>query len=116
MGGDESFDTVLTLPNILRKYNPNLKGFSTKTSLTIGLGQNSSHNGLNVGKFLLIYLKEILFNFLKHNLVINQIICQVKQEYLKKDLMNIRFVMRVIVVIYRMIGKLLLFLLEYVDF
>jgi len=28
IGGDESLDTVVTLPNLFRKYNPNLLGFS----------------------------------------------------------------------------------------
>ena len=29
VGGDKDLDTYATLPNILKKYNPNLKGYST---------------------------------------------------------------------------------------
>lgn len=29
IGGDETLDTVVTLPNLFRKYNPNLMGFAT---------------------------------------------------------------------------------------
>jgi len=52
IGGDYNFDDALTLPNILRLYNPNLKGYSTKQSLIFGKGQNSSNNGLNAGKLI----------------------------------------------------------------
>lgn len=52
VGGDYHFEQLVTLPNILRLYNSNLKGFSTKQSLIFGKGQNSSHNGLNVGKLI----------------------------------------------------------------
>ncbi|CAF3349166.1 unnamed protein product [Rotaria sp. Silwood2] len=50
IGGDYTFSTVLTLPNILREYNSQLKGYSTKTSVIFLKGQNSSHNQLNVAK------------------------------------------------------------------
>ncbi|UJR11322.1 hypothetical protein I4U23_015503 [Adineta vaga] len=50
VGGDDSYKKVLSLPNILRLYNPNLKGFSTKTSISFLNGQNAKHNGLNVAK------------------------------------------------------------------
>jgi len=50
IGGDYTYDTLLTLPNILRQYNPNLKGYSTKSSVIFLKGQNSSHNALNVAK------------------------------------------------------------------
>jgi len=50
IGGDYTFDSVLTLPNILRLYNPKLKGFSTKTDITFLGGQNATNNGLNVAK------------------------------------------------------------------
>ncbi len=53
IGGDYTFKKLISFPNILREYNPKLKGYSTKTSLTFGKGQNSSHNGLNVGKWIL---------------------------------------------------------------
>lgn len=52
IGGDYNFDDALTLPNIFRLYNPNLKGYSTKQSLIFGKGQNSSNNGLNAGKLI----------------------------------------------------------------
>jgi phospholipase B1 len=50
VGGDHTYKKVLTLPNILRLYNPQLKGFSTKTSISFLNGQNAKHNGLNVAK------------------------------------------------------------------
>lgn len=50
IGGDYDYDSALTVPNILRKYNPNLKGYATKQSLIFGKGQNSSHNGLNAAE------------------------------------------------------------------
>jgi phospholipase B1 len=50
IGGDHDYKKVLTLPNILRLYNPQLKGFSTKTSIAFLNGQNAKHNGLNVAK------------------------------------------------------------------
>jgi len=50
IGGDYTYNKILTLPNILREYNPNLKGYSTKSSITIFKGQNSSNNALNVAK------------------------------------------------------------------
>jgi phospholipase B1 len=50
IGGDSSYNQLLTLPNILRQYNPNLKGYSTKTSVIFLKGQNSSSGGLNVAK------------------------------------------------------------------
>ncbi|CAF3893221.1 unnamed protein product [Rotaria sp. Silwood1] len=48
IGGDDIFKKVVTLPNILRLYNPQLKGFSTKTSMAFPNGQSAKHNGLNV--------------------------------------------------------------------
>ena len=51
IGGDYTYNKLLTLPNILREYNPDLKGYSTKSSVIFLKGQNSSNNGLNVGKF-----------------------------------------------------------------
>ncbi|CAF4654749.1 unnamed protein product [Rotaria sp. Silwood1] len=50
IGGDDIFKKVVTLPNILRLYNPQLKGFSTKTSMAFPNGQSAKHNGLNVAK------------------------------------------------------------------
>ncbi|CAF3277505.1 unnamed protein product [Rotaria socialis] len=50
IGGDHTYEKVVTLPNILRLYNPKLKGFSTKTSISFLNGQNAKNNGLNVAK------------------------------------------------------------------
>ncbi|CAF3934385.1 unnamed protein product [Rotaria sordida] len=50
IGGDGTFKKVVTLPNILRLYNPQLKGFSTKSSIAFLNGQNAKHNGLSVAK------------------------------------------------------------------
>jgi phospholipase B1 len=50
VGGDQNYDQVLTLPNILRQYNPNLKGFSTGTDIIFLGGQNATNNHLNVAK------------------------------------------------------------------
>ncbi|CAF1185821.1 unnamed protein product [Adineta steineri] len=54
-GGDHTYEKMITLPNILRLYNPNLKGFSTKTSISFLNGQNAKHNGLNVGMFYFFF-------------------------------------------------------------
>ncbi|XP_045917362.1 phospholipase B1, membrane-associated-like [Micropterus dolomieu] len=40
IGGDQTLETVTTLPNILRKFNPSLKGFSK--------GQGSRQKGFNM--------------------------------------------------------------------
>ncbi|XP_058472096.1 phospholipase B1, membrane-associated [Solea solea] len=40
IGGDETLETVTTLPNILKKFNPQIKGVST--------GQGKGPNGFNV--------------------------------------------------------------------
>ncbi|CAF3909934.1 unnamed protein product [Rotaria sp. Silwood1] len=50
VGGDDTFEKTVTLPNILRLYNPQLKGFSTKTSIAVLNGQNAKNNRLNIGK------------------------------------------------------------------
>ncbi|CAF4606850.1 unnamed protein product, partial [Rotaria magnacalcarata] len=39
-----------SIPNALRQYNPDLKGFSTKFSVIFLNGQNATNNGLNVAK------------------------------------------------------------------
>jgi phospholipase B1 len=62
IGGDYTFDELLSLPNILREYNPDLKGYSTKSSVIFLAGQNSSHNGLNVGK-----LRQIFKSYFSNN-------------------------------------------------
>jgi len=50
IGGDKNYDELLTLPNILRQYNPNLRGFSTGTDIIFLGGQNATNNHLNVAK------------------------------------------------------------------
>ncbi|CAF4396932.1 unnamed protein product [Rotaria sp. Silwood2] len=70
IGGDHNYDKVLTLPNILRLYNPQLKGFSTKTSISFLNGQNAKHNGLNVAKsgarsYHMVDQANLLLNLLK---------------------------------------------------
>ncbi|GLD49598.1 phospholipase B1, membrane-associated-like protein [Lates japonicus] len=42
IGGDKTLETVTTLPNILKKFNPSLKGFSR--------GQGSIYKGFNMAK------------------------------------------------------------------
>ena len=49
IGGDYQFTRMISLPNILREFNPQLKGYSKKSSIIFLQGQNGSHNGLNVG-------------------------------------------------------------------
>jgi len=53
MGGEASLDTVVTLPNILRKFNPNLFGFSTESSSYFttftGVGLNAAVSGAKAG-------------------------------------------------------------------
>ncbi|UJR07527.1 hypothetical protein I4U23_011815 [Adineta vaga] len=51
IGGDYTFNRVLSLPNIVRQFDDNtLKGYSTKSSVIFLKGQNSTHNNLNVAK------------------------------------------------------------------
>jgi phospholipase B1 len=50
IGGDKNYDELLTLPNILRRYNPNIRGFSTGTDIIFLGGQNAKNNHLNVAK------------------------------------------------------------------
>ncbi|CAF1574626.1 unnamed protein product [Adineta ricciae] len=45
IGGDNNLDKTVTLPNILRKFNSNLNGFSTGTG-----NQNASNANFNVAK------------------------------------------------------------------
>ena len=64
IGGDYTFNQMISLPNILRQYNPQLTGYSTKSSVIFLNGQNASHNGFNVGKFLLWAVRSIRDDFL----------------------------------------------------
>ena len=50
IGGDYTFSKVLSLPNILRQYNPKLTGFSEHTSLMNFNDQNGTHHRLNFGE------------------------------------------------------------------
>lgn len=52
IGGDYTFSKMLSLPNILRQYNPKLTGFSEQTSLMNFNDQNGTHHGLNFGEYL----------------------------------------------------------------
>ncbi|CAF0829355.1 unnamed protein product [Adineta steineri] len=75
-GGDYSYNKLMTLPNILREYNSQLKGYSTKSSLIFGQGQNSSHNGLNCAKsgdrsYHMIDQAHILYERLNSNDICN---------------------------------------------
>lgn len=54
VGGDHTYNTVLSVPNALRQYNSELDGYSTKSSVIFLKGQNAKNNHLNVGKLLLI--------------------------------------------------------------
>ncbi|XP_034436673.1 phospholipase B1, membrane-associated-like [Hippoglossus hippoglossus] len=45
IGGDKDLETVTTLPNILRKFNPSLKGFSTDQGLPKQKGFNMAAAG-----------------------------------------------------------------------
>jgi len=53
VGGDYHYSKILTLPNILRRYNAKLKGFSTK-GYVMSDNRYATNNGLNVGKYKLI--------------------------------------------------------------
>ncbi len=50
VGGDYTYSQILTVANTLRKYNPELKGFSTKGYVMPTNGQHITKNSLNVGK------------------------------------------------------------------
>ncbi|CAF2407049.1 unnamed protein product [Rotaria sp. Silwood2] len=50
VGGDFTYSKVLSVPNVLRQYNPALGGFSTKVSVIFLNGQNATNNRLNVAK------------------------------------------------------------------
>ncbi|CAD5125345.1 DgyrCDS13584 [Dimorphilus gyrociliatus] len=45
IGGMESLEKILTIPNILKKFNPNLKGYSTDTS-----DEDDPEAGMNVAR------------------------------------------------------------------
>jgi len=53
IGGEANLDTVVTLPNILKKFNPNLYGFSTDSSSYLftktGVGLNVAVSGQKAG-------------------------------------------------------------------
>jgi len=48
--GDHTYNKLVSLPNILRNYDPDLDGYSTKISIAPFNGQNAKNNGLNVAK------------------------------------------------------------------
>lgn len=67
IGGDGQLETVVTLPNILKKFNPNLTGFSTGSNIVFlmnkGQGLNFAVSGqeanhmLNQAKKLILNMK-----------------------------------------------------------
>ncbi|CAF1144038.1 unnamed protein product [Rotaria sp. Silwood1] len=50
VGGDYTYSKIFSLPNILKQYNPQLTGFSTKVSAMFSNNQNATNNRLNVAK------------------------------------------------------------------
>jgi hypothetical protein len=50
VGGDHTYNKVLSVPNALRIYNPELDGYSTKVSVIFLNGQDAKNNHLNVGQ------------------------------------------------------------------
>lgn len=50
VGADESYETRLTLPNVLLNYNPKLRGYSTGNDILFFNNQNATRNGLNVAR------------------------------------------------------------------
>ncbi|KAM3594481.1 uncharacterized protein V6R79_008609 [Siganus canaliculatus] len=48
IGGDETLETVTTLPNILRKFNPDITGMSTGQGNTLKAGFNMAVSGAKV--------------------------------------------------------------------
>jgi hypothetical protein len=50
VGGDHTFNKVLSIPNALRQYNSEVQGYSTKVSVIFLKGQDAKNNHLNVGK------------------------------------------------------------------
>ncbi|CAF0982921.1 unnamed protein product [Adineta steineri] len=50
VGGDHTYTKILSLPNTLKQYTPQLEGFSTKVSIMLINGQNATNNRLNVAK------------------------------------------------------------------
>ncbi|XP_038128874.1 phospholipase B1, membrane-associated isoform X2 [Cyprinodon tularosa] len=48
IGGDDTLETVTTLPNILKKFNPGIKGFSTGTGKD-NIGFNMAISGAKAG-------------------------------------------------------------------
>ncbi|CAF2911583.1 unnamed protein product [Rotaria sp. Silwood2] len=81
IGGDYTYSTICSLPNILREYNGNLAGFSTKVSVISSNSQNVANNGLNVAKSWdsssqMLYQAELLMDRLK-----NQNLCDWNNDW-----------------------------------
>ena len=56
IGGEKALDKVTTLPNILKKYNPKLKGFSVRETIPlIPLPKNARFNVAVTGKSLWVF-------------------------------------------------------------
>jgi hypothetical protein len=47
VGGDYTYTKIVSLPNVLRQYNSNLQGFSTRMS---SMFSDAKYNRLNVGQ------------------------------------------------------------------
>lgn len=57
VGGDQTFNKVLSLPNSLRNYDDQLTGYSTKASVIFLKGQDAKNNHMNVGKQFGIFFR-----------------------------------------------------------
>lgn len=60
VGGDHTYNKVLSIPNALRQYNPKLEGYSTKVSVIFLNGQDAKNNHLNVGKLSSIRIEILI--------------------------------------------------------
>lgn len=50
VGADGDYSQIRTVPNIIRNYQKNIRGGSTKFSIIILNGQNATNNGLNIAE------------------------------------------------------------------
>ncbi|KAM4770831.1 phospholipase B1, membrane-associated [Rhinophrynus dorsalis] len=63
IGGDGNLEEITTLPNILKKFNPNLKGFSTgvgkgNTMFNVAIGGSKAENMTSQANTLVTKMKE----------------------------------------------------------
>ena len=59
IGGDYTYSQIATIPNILRKYNSTLKGFSTKVDILSVNKRFTRNDKLNMGKNEIDEIKQI---------------------------------------------------------